>query len=197
MKILIFLLSLLLASPCFAGGFSAGGGVAASGGIVGGGAAAAPTTSYFNTGGTGDRTAIITATCVAVHMICHNTFSQMIDGVTDSGTFYVSDNGGCSGDGNDYLSFDFGSGHSVLITEAKFYQQTATSHATFKWQGSADNSNWTDIGNTFTWGVTATQTQTELGGNTTSYRYYRALCVSGAMNGGPYMYEMEFKIAGY
>lgn len=149
--------------------------------------------AYTNTGGTGDRTSVITVT-VASAFNPHNAVSQLVDGIDDGGTYYWDSVGYAADQG---VQFDFGSGKDVLITEAKFYQQSATSHGTWKWQGSDDASDWTDIGSTFTLGSEATQTITELSGNSTEYRYYRILMTAGTTSNSPYQYEFEFKIDGY
>jgi hypothetical protein len=70
---------------------------------------------------------------------------------------------------------------------------TADSHGTWKWQGSNDDSSYTDIGSSFTLGGSTTQTQTELNGNVTAYRYYKLLGVSGTCTDTPYLEEIEFK----
>jgi hypothetical protein len=90
------------------------------------------------------------------------------------------------------IVFDFFSPR--IITEAKWYQDIGSTHGTWKWQGSNDKSSWTDIGSPFTLGGVATQTQTELSGNTTAYIYYRLLQTAGVTSSGPYIREIEFKI---
>ncbi len=91
-----------------------------------------------------------------------------------------------------YIRFQFAS--STLITEAKWYQDGAFAHGTWKWQGSDDASSWTDIGSSFTLGnATPSQTQTALNGNTTGYIYYQLLGVSGNASTSPYNQEIEFE----
>ena len=111
-----------------------------------------------------------------------------------------------------YFRYDFAT--PTIVDEAKWYQMSGThsspgctdTHGTWKWQGSNDASAWTDIGNSFTLGgstlaVTnsgpggyyqATQVHTELNGNTTAYRYYQLVHVSGAVSSNPYLIEIEF-----
>jgi hypothetical protein len=159
----------------------------ASGGGGGGGC----TPSYANTGGTGDRRSIITVTSSDANIPSSN---KWVDGdKTSNGQFFFlveALNGG------QWLQFDFGAGHAVVITELTYYQQNANAQGTWKVQGSSDASSWTDVGGTFTLGGTLTETITAPSANTTAYRYYRILGVSGSSNAGPWVYEMEFKICG-
>lgn len=146
------------------------------------------TPDYANTGGTGDRTAIIT---FSAETGTESYDVSLLDGVNNAGTGYlVSEITG------KWLKFDFGAAKDVLITEAKWYQGDTGTGGTWKWQGSNNDADWTDIGTSFTLGGVATQTQTSLSGNTTEYRYYRLYGVSGT-NSQPYLYELEFKICGY
>jgi hypothetical protein len=170
-----------------AGGLAAFTPAPASGGGGGG------STSYANTGGTGDRSAFIfvAATGLAPSMIGGGGESAWVDSNFSNGQGFFSDG---SVDSSSSLRFDFGS--AVLIDEAKYYQQNTTAQGTWKWQGSNDASSWTGIGSSFALGGVATQTITALAGNTTSYRYYRILGVSGTSSSNPWVYEMEFKIFG-
>lgn len=160
-----------------------------------GGGGGGCTPSYANTGGTGNRTAIVTTTQSgpAPATILNAAPASLVDGDTSSNgrNFWL----GRALNGADFwVVFDFGS--AVLITEAKYYQQDTTAQATWQWQGSSDNSSWTDIGANFALGGVATQTITSLSGNTTSYRYYRLLGISGTPSNGPWIYQFEFKICG-
>lgn len=154
------------------------------------------TPSYANLGGTGDRTV---ATGNGSIVVTDNSIpsigdsSKWVNGViAPEGNFF---NSGALPVGR-WFQFDFGSGKSVLITEAKYYQETSVTQGVWKWQYSDDTSSWTDVGSSFTLGGTTTQTITELSGNTTKHRYYRIITVSGNGNSGPWVYEFEFKICG-
>ncbi len=153
-----------------------------------GGGAGAP--SYGNTGGTGDRTGIITVTSNTTYSI--RDPNDMVDGTQDDEFWWTVE-----ATAGKYIRFDFGSGTQMLITEAKWYQDTNYSHGTWKWQGSNNASDWDDIGSSFTLGGVVTQTQTELSGNTTQYRYYQLLGVSGNLANLPYLREIEFEISLY
>ncbi len=153
-------------------------------------------TSYANTGGSGDRQSIITITQGASGVI-GGAFPPVawINGITNDQTDYWSNQ---TLDGtNTFLIFDFGSGHSPIINEIKYYQETSGGQGTWKFQGSPDASTWTDLGTTFTLGGVTTQTITAPSANTTGYRYYKLLGMSGSCNNGPYVFEIEFKIASY
>lgn len=111
----------------------------------------------------------------------------LINGTTNNETWLTA--GALSG--SVYLRYDFGI--ERVVDEAKFYQSSATAQGTWKWQGSDDASTWSDIGSSFAIS-SATQTLTGLNGNTTAYRYYQMVGVSGSTSAGPYVQEMEFKI---
>jgi hypothetical protein len=158
--------------------------------VAGGGGGGGCSPSYAKTGGTGNRTTIITVTGDYFGVGKHKT----VDGDTvNNGQFFFP---GTTVAGTAII-WDFGSGNSVQITESKYYQQFSASQGTWKWQGSNDGSSWSDIGGNFTLdGSTSGTALTTLSGNTTSYRYYRLLGVSGNSNSGPWCYEFEFKICG-
>lgn len=143
--------------------------------------------SYLAPLGSGDRSATITAS----DSLATFNAAKLIEGdVGASG--YTNFSGGEDVSGK-YIKFDFGS--SIIIGEAKWVQDAANcTHGSWKWQGSDDDSNWSDIGSSFTLGGPDTQTQTELNGNTTGYRYYRLLGISGTTNGSAYVYEIFFNI---
>jgi hypothetical protein len=93
-----------------------------------------------------------------------------------------------SGDVTDrWIKFDFGSGKVYKACQWITINSTS-SEGTWKWQGSNNDSDWTDIGGTFTLGGdsrSGTTTYTlgdTLNGNTTSYRYYRILGTTGSAN---------------
>lgn len=149
-------------------------------GSDGGGGSIAP--SYLNWNGVGDRR-------FSTGMINTNTVSftggnPLIDGNTTGGNFWNGTTG--------YMRFQFESPR--LITEAKWYQSGTQTHGVWKWQGSLDGSNWTDIGNTFTLGGATIQTHTQLNGNNVKYTYYQLIWVSGSLSTGPSIYELEFQI---
>lgn len=155
----------------------------------GGGGGGPCTPSYGNPGGTGNRPSIVITASAGFPVT-----AKWVDGDnTSNGQFFLPN---ASLNGSQFIRFDFGSGKSAFITEAKYYQQGTTAQGTWKWQGSNDASSWTDIGGSFALGGIATETITALSGNTTGYRYYQIVGLSGSSSAGPWVYEMEFKICG-
>lgn len=147
--------------------------------------------SYSNQGGTGDRTSIITTTTNVG--LGAGAITQLVDGVTNSGTLFFTVGQSTVGL---YIKFQFNS--LKLITEAKWYTSSIADNGVWKWQGSNNDTDWTDIGSSFTLGGVGTpfiQTITTLSGNTTEYLYYRITGVSGTTSDNPNEWEMEFKIS--
>lgn len=154
--------------------------------------------SYQNTNGRGNRTGAITVTTTAT---ISGTVNNLVDGATAKNTtdsiFFTS------GQSSKEFKFDFGSG--VVIDEALWYQDLLSTHGTWKWQGSNDDSSYTDIGSTFTLGGGGTAISVQAGaiqrhitlhGNTTSYRYYKLLQTAGTTSTSPWIHEIEFRING-
>lgn len=145
-------------------------------------------TAYNNPGGTGYRNSTVSATSNGLTV--HGALLLLLDGINNAGTQWFAT---VTLNGTQWLQFDFR--YPAIIDEAKWYQSTTTAMGTWKWQGSNNGSTWVDIGTTFTLGGATTQTQTQLNGNTTAYRYYRLLGMSGTCSSTPYLYEIEFKIS--
>ena len=147
-------------------------------------------TSYSNPGGIGDRQAIIVATSNAFYP--GYPITRMINGYTGSTATQASWGGqACSGL---WMKFDFGTGK--VINEAKWYQSSIGSQGVWKWQGSNDDSSYTDIGTSFTLGIDSQpQIITALSANTTTYRYYKLQGVSGSTTSNYWLGEIEFKIS--
>jgi hypothetical protein len=122
----------------------------------------------------------------------------------DGGQLQIYVNGVTSGETTNYFAsqtidntklirFDLGS--AKIIDEAKYYHQDASAQGVWQWQGSnTEGSGYVNIGGTFSLGGATETTMTELNGNTTQYRYYQMVGVSGTTNGNNYGYEFEFKV---
>lgn len=152
-------------------------------------------TSYSNLGGTGNRSALIAVTASSAYTSSQAGSAQnLVNGnmTADSTNAWATVAAAVSGN---FIRFDFGSGASKIINEAKWYQNNSGAAGTHKWQGSNDAANWTDIGNAFTLGGATTQTHTELAGNSAHYRYYQLLGASGNLSATIWYVEIEFKIA--
>ena len=86
-----------------------------------------------------------------------------------------------------WIKFDFVTGKVYKACQWISINSTG-SEGTWKWQGSNNDAAWTDIGGTFTLGGSdgGSNVTYNLGGtlnaNTTSYRYYRILGISGTVN---------------
>ena len=148
--------------------------------------------AYTNPGGTGNRTSSITVTSTLT-VQGSGTFQQAVDGDKTSAVWWWA---GVAASGK-YFRFDFGAGASKVINEVKWYQSNATAQGVWQWQGSNDGTNWTNIGANFNLGGVATLTDTAMSANTTGYRYYQILGISGNTSSSPFQYETEFKIDNY
>ncbi len=149
--------------------------------------------SYANAGGTGDRTSSITAS-ISPTLLGSGIVSNLVDGGTANNTTdSISFNAITVTDL--FIRFDFGQSSYRMITEITWRQGNTATHGTWKWQGSLDGTTWQDIGTSFTLGGATAQVQTALVDNRRGYRFYQLLGVTGTANGGPYIQEVEFKIA--
>jgi hypothetical protein len=146
---------------------------------------------------TGDRTASITVTDSdggpggGLFHAAAGPLSNFVDGAFVSDPADVTYFANAVAVSGKWIKFDFGVGASIKVTEAKWYQDAANTHGSWKWQGSRDDSAWSDIGSAFTLGGEE-QVQSELSGNTSGYRFYRLLGVSGNTSGTPFLEEIEF-----
>lgn len=157
---------------------------AASGvGTASGVGAVVVSTSYSNTGGTGNRTGIITVTWSGTNGA--GVPSMLVNGTQADEYWWTA------GQTSKILKFDFGS--AKVIDEFKWYQSGAIAHGgSNTFEGSNDDSAWTTLTTGINLGSSATQTVPIT--NTTAYRYYR-ISVPGATSASPYLREIEFKIA--
>lgn len=150
-----------------------------------------PDPQYTNTGGTGDRTSIITVTASGMS----GDLSTLVDGTT--GTYPIGWDGPTSQPAaGRYIQFQFNG--SKVINEAKLYASGAGTHGTFQWYGNATSmggAGGTAIGATFT--LTAANpsaTQTSMSANTAGYTYYELRGISGNTVNNRNYAEFEFKI---
>lgn len=140
---------------------------------------------------TGDRTSSITTSQSGV---TSDAISNLVDGAFGSnGTDAISFTGAVSVT-NDYIQYQFAA--AVKITEAKWYASGTSTNGTWKWQGSNNGSDWTDLSSNFTLTDSTGGSGSVIGdlsGNTNGYTYYRMLGVSGTYDGGDWHQEIEFK----
>ena len=140
---------------------------------------------------TGDRTGSYTVTANNITIEGGNIW-RLVNGdfsANSTGSFYWSIGG--VGSGNSVV-FDLGSGNSKVYTGAKWYQGNTDTHGNWRWQGSNDNSNWTDF-DLFTLGG-STGGQERTWSNNTAHRYIRLVGVTGTRSNNSWNQEVEFKI---
>jgi len=174
---------------------------------MGSGSSSLGTPAYYygswSAGYTVDRNTWITPTTDMT--IDDGTVSNILDGSmanTSAGAFQWS--GSLVGK---YLRFQFTDNNSTgstkkLITEARFWTYADDNHGTWKWQGSDNASDWTDIGSSFALdghdgGAGPDGLLTSMSGNSTAYTYYQILGVSGVVQTGStkWVSLMEFEAA--
>jgi hypothetical protein len=152
--------------------------------------AAGVSTSYANPLGSGDRTGLITVSHSGGVFVSTPDLGILVNGVLSDTINWIQT---VPIDGSDFIRFDFGS--AKVVDEAKYYQELSSTHGTWQWQGSnTEGSGYVNIGSSFTFGGSTISTMAELNGNTTPYRYYQMLGVSGSGDGSGYGYEFEFKV---
>jgi hypothetical protein len=149
------------------------------------------TPSYANAGGTGDRQLDIqvigTANLWGGYV---NYLRYTIDGSANS-QIYPNNTVAVAGE---YTRFWFTTAR--IITEVKLYTDTSTNTGTWKWQASNDASIWTDVSASFALNVVGAGAHVigDLSANTTAYKYYQLIGVSGNSSWAAYWTQFEFKI---
>lgn len=142
-----------------------------------------PTVEY------GDRTGTATVTAT-LGTGGGGTLSNLIDGGFNNS---AADSFGYTAETvtGKVLKFDFGSGNDFRCTGFTVWQQTTTTHGTFSFEGSPDNSAWTTLATGIVLG-TALQKRYEIT-NAAQYRYYRLIGTSGSNSNTPWIQEYEFE----
>jgi len=150
-------------------------------------------TSYSDPLSTGNRTASIAATDSGDIWTIFTDSEQLVDGVTggSNGTIYNF----TAAVAGKYVQFDLGT-EKVMDTFRTWANGSATDLATWQWQGSNDGSSFTSLGSSFLWTMSngTSSEVTEPSGNTTAYRYYRLIGISGNGNATNFNCELEFKL---
>lgn len=146
--------------------------------------------SYSNSGGSGNRQYLVLVKNTGITWGGVSNGNRFLVVGSPNSTIWFPSGGTVS---SMSITFDFGC--PKIVDEAKWYQDNGTAQGTWKWQGSNDDSSYTDIGSSFTLGgATPFQTQTQLNGNTTPYRYYRLLGISGSTSSSPFQQGVLFQI---
>jgi hypothetical protein len=181
--------------------------------LLGGGGTPDPgaSPSYANTGGYGDRSALITVTNSGGGVFAGDPTSSLVNAVYAGEDVYLPTNATPAGI---WLKFDFGV--PVFITEARCYQGLVGVHnlGTWQWEGSNNDVTWSPIGSTFAFDASGGLTSNPGGGglpgsgydylpltslsvNTFTWRYYRIKNISGSwVSRSDNLREFEFKIDG-
>lgn len=132
----------------------------------------------------GNRTGLITITNNNLHAF--GNVNTLIDGAITNSYFF----NGIASTGNEWITFDFGSGNAYVVDEFIWKQQNTTGHGVWRLEGSNNNSSWTQIGSDFTLNGGMVKPG---GANDTAYRYYRLRAMSGSRSASPYLYEIHFR----
>lgn len=152
-----------------------------------GGGGGSPVDDYNHAYSDGDRTSIITVTTDLASY--GGPVSQLVDADFSTNDSFF---GGTVVDKE--IRFQLLDGAAVFTEATIHHNAYYTPHGYFKWQGSNNGSDWTDIGSSVQIQVNTSVTLTELNGNETAYTYYRLFGTSGNMNSNPYMRGFKFKV---
>ena len=111
----------------------------------------------------------------------------------DVGTYWNMDSSSGTSAGQ-WIKFDFGSGNTHMVIKCRIYNQVNHGLNAFKIQGSNNDSDWTDI---YSDNCVNAQGWNEFTfTNTTAYRYYKLLCVSGYNATNLAIFEVEYMTVG-
>ena len=97
------------------------------------------------------------------------------------------------------ITLDMGSSYNKVVNSFRLYLGNGTACGTWKFQGSNNNSDFTDLLSSFTWQGTSGSGQSYYSDfdftNTTQYRYFRFVGVSGNVSNSPYQNSIMLKEA--
>ncbi|MBW4984144.1 hypothetical protein KZZ07_16495 [Mameliella sp. CS4] len=148
-------------------------------------------TSYSDAAGSGDRTAVQTAS-VSSGLLASGSASNLIDGASSTG---VSDGiafNAVTATGH-YLRVMFPAGAQKYLTEVTITQSGTQSHGTWKLQVTYDGTTWTDAGSAATLGGATSQAWTS-DSAFKAVRGYQLLGVSGTTSASPFIWELTAKV---
>lgn len=149
-------------------------------------AATAGATSYANGGGSGARGTSDFAFEANFNLSTGVHAGLWNGSTTDNTQWFLS-----GANAGNIMEWDFY--RKRVIDEFRWYQSSSATHGTWEFQGSQNGIDWTTLGSSFTLGGATTSTYSN--GNTTGYRHYRMLGISGSRSNGPFIREIEFKIS--
>ena len=142
---------------------------------------------------TGNRQSVYTITSGGISGI-NGSFANWIDGSnsTNSENSWHWNNSSQNHNGGN-ITFDLGSGNSKIYTGVKLFQGNSVSSGYWIWQGSNDNSSYTDLDDNFQWGGSTTVESTWT--NNTAYRYIRLFGkVGSSSTNSPWQQDIQFKV---
>lgn len=150
-------------------------------------------TSYANSGGTGNRNSLIWVQQGFQQSSGEPlTVQNLVDGATGTNTTDSCDF--INGQAGVHIIFDFlPTGFKQVIDEFKWIQSTTTGHGNWNFDGSDDGVTWTTLKSNFAL-VGGTTTTTHSVTNSTAYRMYRLINISGTVSSNPWLQEVEFKL---
>jgi len=156
------------------------------------------TTNYSDSYSTGNRGSIITVT---TNMNTARAVTKIVDGSKSGSSdgFYFT--GSQTVTSSSYIRFQLSAAR--CFTGCRIWNDEnndSAGHGYWKWQGSNDGTNWTDLGSSFqliNTGIPSTPGYDTfdggLGSNTTNYTYYQMAGVSGTADSNSNWMEWEFE----
>lgn len=148
---------------------------------------------------TGNRGSLITVTASGITSFSGTNVQSLVDGSEAKNTtnsWYP--NGGQTINSSSIIKFALAAARTFVGAKIRMSSNTVGNNGRWKWQGSNDNSTWTDVSDTFLWDfAVSTNQDVETDGavfftNPGSYSYYRLVGVSGLTSGSPWYMEVLF-----
>ena len=149
----------------------------------------------------GDRTSDITATESSSQVFNGEPPNNLVDGGLSANSTDGVMGQGANAIAGKWVNFEWET--KQIITEMTFWNNETDTvvMGTWQWQGSNDGTNYTNIGAEWDWNNTSytsdsgnyKKVYTELSANTTGYKHYRMLGVSGTVTNTSWWLELYFK----
>lgn len=148
------------------------------------------TTSYDNLGGTGNRLGfLVFTTNIGIDWGYTASKHTFIDGDTSNVGYFST----TASNVGKYLRFDTRDPEGVVVDAIRLKQSSNATYGSSEVQGSMNNTDWTTLRTSFTLGGSTEHEVTFT--NTTRYRSYQLIGVSGNYSGSPYIKEIDLKIS--
>lgn len=147
--------------------------------------------SYANSGGTGDRSALIAVTADFAPFL--GGVGNLVDGGFGADAIDAF-GANPAGPGNEII-FDLTAMGGQAISEFRFFRNDADDDwGDWQFGGSQDGDYWDDLGEVVKLGGTSRRYHEVC--NQSVYNYYRLLHVDGVLSGNPWLIEIEFRLSG-